>query len=66
MKLWQHAKTGELLWSNRELDPDRFRRMPVVCEEDLSTEMGAEEFAGWCSHSMVIDGVRFGPVPAPD
>jgi hypothetical protein len=61
MKLWQHEKTGRLCWTGRVLDPQRFKQVPLACEDELPPPMSEAEYRWWYRNSMIIAGVRVGP-----
>lgn len=64
MKLWQHEKSGRLCWSGRPLNPEKFRQLAVMTEDELSPAVNDDDYRWWLQNSMRIGSVRYGPIVA--
>lgn len=61
-RLWQHCETGRMVWHQNP--GSRWIEVSVVCEDDLPAGMKDGEYELWYDNSLVVDGVRVGPMVA--
>ena len=61
MKLWRHEQSGKLCWSSTAHSLPHFMQLTPVAEDDLPADLPEDLYAWWLHHSMLIEGVRYGP-----
>ena len=62
MKLYQHEETGMITWAIKIPILSRWFEIPTMYEDEIHPDTSDKVYDWWFDNSMVVDGVRMGPL----